>query len=182
VLAARARAHAATLAHRRDVLAARARARAATLAHRKAVLAAQAQARAWAKVPFVCPVQGGGLNFIDSWGFARSGGRSHKGTDMMAAYGTPTVAPVSGRVEHRTVNLGGNAWYLYGDDGNMYYGAHLSRFAHADGWVAKGTVIGFVGESGDAAGTSPHLHFELHPGGGSAVNSFPLVSQYCPGG
>ena len=48
-----------------------------------------------------CPVDGGGLNFIDSWGFARSGGRRHQGVDMMAAYGTPTVAPVSGQVAPR---------------------------------------------------------------------------------
>ena len=130
---------------------------------------------------FLCPVQGGGLNLIDSWGYARSGGRVHKGTDMMAAYGTPTVAPVSGRVEHRSVSLGGNAWFLHGDDGNMYYGAHLSGYENVGvGWVAQGTVIGYVGTSGNAAGTPPHLHFEIHPGEGAAVNPSPTVDPACP--
>jgi murein DD-endopeptidase MepM/ murein hydrolase activator NlpD len=129
---------------------------------------------------FVCPVQGGGLNFIDSWGYARSGGRGHQGTDMMAEYGTPTVAPVSGRVEHRTAGLGGQAWFLYGDNGDYYYGAHLSGYENTNaGWVAQGTVIGYVGNSGNASGGAPHLHFEIHPGNGAAVNPYPTVSAYC---
>ena len=131
-------------------------------------------------VDFLCPVQGGGLNFVDTWGMARSGGRTHQGTDMLAEYGTPTVAPVSGRVEHRSVSMGGLAWFLYGDNGDMYYGAHLSDYENVGaGWVAQGTVIGYVGMSGNAAGTTPHLHFEIHPGGGSAVNPYSTVSASC---
>ena len=129
---------------------------------------------------FVCPVQGGGLNFIDSFGYARSGGRAHQGIDMMAAYGTPTVAPVSGRVEHRTVTMGGQSWFLYGDNGVEYYGAHLSGYESVGaGWVAQGTVIGYVGNSGNASGGAPHLHFEMHPGGGSAVNPYPTLASNC---
>lgn len=125
----------------------------------------------------VCPVAGS-VSFVDSWGAARSGGRTHKGTDMMAASGTPTVAPVSGTVEHRTSSLGGLSWYLHGDDGDTYYGTHLSSFAnHGAGWVAAGTVIGHVGQSGNAG--TPHLHFEHHPGGGSPVNPYPLVAAAC---
>ncbi len=126
----------------------------------------------------VCPVAGP-VSFVDSWGDSRSGGRGHQGTDMMADYGTPTVAPVGGTVEHRGSSLGGLSWYLHGDDGNTYYGTHLSGYENEGaGWVAAGTVIGYVGDSGNAAGT-PHLHFELQPGGGSAVNSYPLVAAAC---
>ena len=98
---------------------------------------------------------------------------------MMADYGTPTVAPVSGTVEHRGSSLGGLSWYLYGDNGDMYYGTHLSGYENEGaGWVEAGTVIGYVGDSGNAAGT-PHLHFEYHPGGGSPANSYPLVAAAC---
>jgi len=143
--------------------------------------AEKAAAAKLAATEWVCPVQGGGLNFIDSFGYARSGGRGHQGIDMMAAYGTPTVAPVSGRVEHRYVSLGGYAWFLHGDDGNEYYGAHLSSYAGPDGWVAKGTVIGYVGNSGNASGGAPHLHFEMHPGGGAAVDPYSTLARWCPG-
>ena len=70
------------------------------------------------------------VSFTDTWGAARSGGRTHKGVDMMAAHGTPTVAPVSGQVEHRGTSLGGLSWYVYGDNGNTYYGTHLQSYAN----------------------------------------------------
>ena len=126
----------------------------------------------------VCPVAGP-VDFVDSWGDARSGGRGHHGTDMMADYGIPTVAPVSGTVEHRGSSLGGLSWYVHGDDGNTYYGTHLAGYENEGaGWVEAGTVIGYVGDSGNAAGT-PHLHFEFHPGGGSPVNPYSLVAAAC---
>ena len=129
---------------------------------------------------WVCPVQGGGLHFADTWGAARSGGRSHQGTDMMAARGTPTVAPVSGTVEHRSNSLGGNAWYVYGDDGNTYYGAHLDSYANQGaGHVEAGTVIGYVGTSGNAPEDAPHLHFEYMPGGGESVNPYSRLVEAC---
>jgi peptidoglycan LD-endopeptidase LytH len=128
----------------------------------------------------VCPVQGP-VHFTDTWGAARSGGRTHQGVDMMAAYGTPTVAPVSGRVEHRSSSLGGLSWYVYGDNGHMYYGTHLSGYANQGaGWVAAGTVIGYVGASGNAPDDAPHLHFEFHPGGGEAINPYPIADAACP--
>jgi murein DD-endopeptidase MepM/ murein hydrolase activator NlpD len=128
---------------------------------------------------FICPVDGP-VSFTDSWGAARSGGRSHKGTDMMADIGVPTVAPATGRVEHRGTSLGGMSWYVYGDDGHTYYGTHLSRYANEGvGRVNAGDLIGYVGDSGNAAGI-PHLHFEYHPNGGSAINPYPRLDLACP--
>jgi murein DD-endopeptidase MepM/ murein hydrolase activator NlpD len=130
---------------------------------------------------FQCPVQGGAA-FIDSWGFPRSGGRTHKGVDMFAKRGTRTPAVTSGTVKMRTVNLGGIVAYLYGDDGNKYYYAHLNGYPDdlRDGQrVQRGQAIGFVGNTGNAEGTSPHLHFEIRPGGGSAVNPYPTVRPAC---
>ena len=128
-----------------------------------------------------CPVDGP-VDFIDSWGYARSGGRSHKGVDMMADHGIPTVAPVSGEVQHRGSSLGGLSWYVYGDNGNMYYGTHLQSYENQGvGWVEAGTVIGYVGSSGNASESGPHLHFEIHPGGGAAVNPYPATAAACFG-
>jgi murein DD-endopeptidase MepM/ murein hydrolase activator NlpD len=127
---------------------------------------------------WICPVQGPHA-FSDTWGAPRSGGRAHKGVDILAPRGTPTVAPVGGRVEHRGNSLGGLSWHLYGDDGHYYYGTHLSAYANQGaGHVAAGTVIGYVGDTGNARGT-PHLHFEIHPNNGPAVNPYPTVAKYC---
>ena len=66
----------------------------------------------------ICPVQGP-VAFSDTWGASRSGGRAHKGVDMLSPMGTPTVAPVSGTVSHRGNSLGGLSWHLNGDDGTL---------------------------------------------------------------
>ncbi|MEM9035027.1 MAG: M23 family metallopeptidase [Actinomycetota bacterium] len=125
----------------------------------------------------LCPISGS-TSFSDTWGAPRSGGRRHKGVDMFAARGTPIVAHVSGEVRHSNSGLGGLQYFLYGDDGNRYFGSHLDSFG-ASGRVEAGTVIGTVGNTGNARWTSPHLHFEVHPGGGAAVNPTPYVSAAC---
>lgn len=125
---------------------------------------------------FTCPVRGP-LTFTNSWGAPRSGGRRHEGTDIMNANGTPNVAVVSGTFEKHHSGLGGLSIYLHGDDGHTYYYAHLSQIVGADRRVAQGEVIGRTGSSGDA--TTPHTHFEFHPNGGRAVNSYPLIKAHC---
>ena len=88
------------------------------------------------------------------------------------------VANVAGTVSHHNSRLGGLSYYLKGDDGNTYFGTHLASYA-ASGRVAAGTVVGTVGNSGNASGGPPHLHFEIHPGGGGPTNPYPTLRQYC---
>jgi murein DD-endopeptidase MepM/ murein hydrolase activator NlpD len=126
---------------------------------------------------FVCPVEGG-ASFINSWGFPRSGGRTHKGTDMFASRGTPTVAVHGGVVTYKTNTLGGIVALLRADHGITYYYAHLDGYASgisSGQRVSAGQRIGYVGNTGNALGTSPHLHFEMWPGGGAAVNPYPTL-------
>lgn len=127
-----------------------------------------------------CPVPNG--RFINDWGFPRSGGRTHKGTDIFAPRGSPAVAVSSGTVTFDVYSLGGKIVWLRGDDGNQYYYAHNEGFpsglSNGDR-VAKGQTIAFVGNTGNAITTSPHVHFQFHPGGGSAVNPYPTLAANC---
>jgi peptidoglycan LD-endopeptidase LytH len=127
---------------------------------------------------WICPVQGPRA-FSDDFGDPRSGGRSHQGNDIMAPRGTPVVASVAGTVKGHNSSLGGISYYLNGDDGNTYFGTHLDRLSGASGRVAAGTVIGYVGSTGNASASAPHLHFEMHPGGGRAVNPYATLRKFC---
>ncbi len=122
-----------------------------------------------------CPVPGS--RFMNGWGFARSGGRSHAGIDLFAPMGTPVIAPASGWVDIATGTIGGHQFRLTEANGTMWFGSHMSDFAKR-GQVNAGDVIGYVGDSGNARGSSPHLHFEVHPSG-QAVNPYPLLRAVC---
>lgn len=114
---------------------------------------------------------------VDTWGAPRSGGREHKGIDIFARRGTPVVSPVRGLVlglgEDR---LGGNVVRVLGPGRQVHYFAHLERFGAvgARQWVKPGDVIGYVGDTGNARGTAPHLHYGIYAPGG-AINPFPLL-------
>ena len=99
----------------------------------------------------------------------------HQGNDMSAASGTPIVAPFDGKAVATGNELGGLAVDVYGPLGHVY-NAHLSSYA-ALGDVKAGTVIGYVGTTGDA--TSPHDHFEWHPNDGAAVDPNPYLAAVC---
>jgi hypothetical protein len=116
----------------------------------------------------------GRAHFIDDWGFPRYTPvpHTHKGCDVFAAFGTPIVASDSGRVVAKgTAGAGGNSVWVQGDSGNAFYYAHLQSWARGlqvGQRVDPGTIIGYVGDTGNARGGAPHLHFELHPGGKGA--------------
>ena len=96
---------------------------------------------------------------------------------MMSPLGTPLVAVVSGSAKMKTNGLGGNVVGLTGADGSYYYYAHLSDWAGPSREVQAGEVIGSVGHTGDTSAN--HLHFEIHPGGGSAINPYNTVRSHC---
>ena len=128
---------------------------------------------------WVCPLRGPFSHF-DDFGAPRHYSGWHKGNDLISPTGTPVLAVESGRVEHRANRIGGNSAYLFADSGNYYYNTHLSAYENVGaGWVPAGAVIGYVGDSGNAAGL-PHLHFEYHLGGrGNHINPYPIVHEAC---
>lgn len=125
----------------------------------------------------------GAFRFRDTWGDPRSGGRRHKGTDVFAPFDHPTYAITAGVIErHSNSRLGGIGLYLRGDDGNLYYYAHLNAIEPAGAVgnrVVPGELVARNGSSGNADRSAPHVHFELHPGGGSAINPYPWLAAAC---
>lgn len=135
------------------------------------------------EIAILCPISGPST-FTNTWLAPRSGERQHQGVDIFADEGIPVVAPVAGDVEFAEDTLGGLAFHLWGDDGNYFYGAHLSRYAGTSRGVSVGEVIGYVGHTGNADETAPHLHFEIHPSRSrgeppSPADPTPSASQAC---
>ncbi len=130
----------------------------------------------------VFPVRGP-VNYTDTFGAYRADmpNHRHEGNDIFAKMGTPIVAVLAGTIRYSTLGIGGNNAHLTDARGDYFYYAHMVRFAaglKSGDHVAKGQVIGYVGETGDAAGTSPHCHFEIHPDGGPAVDPFPYLEAW----
>lgn len=127
-----------------------------------------------------CPV-GASHHFTDTWGAPRPGGRRHKGTDVFAPYGSPAYAVNDGTIQR--VNSGptsGLAIQLRAVDGNVYFYAHEASVSVRTGQKVKaGQVIGRVGTSGNARGSSAHVHFELWAGGGAPINPYPFLRRVC---
>lgn len=130
----------------------------------------------------------GAASFVDDYGQPRAGTGWHHGTDVFAAVGTPVVAVADGTLSRVGWNtLGGNRLWLTSTDGTAYYYAHLSAYAPVaveGAPVRAGDVIAYVGNTGQAATTPPHLHFEVHPGGAEAdsIDPYPLLQAWRTGG
>ncbi|MET0628449.1 MAG: peptidoglycan DD-metalloendopeptidase family protein [Acidimicrobiia bacterium] len=124
----------------------------------------------------VCPVQGL-VVFTDDFAEPRDGGTVHEGIDMPSLEGTPVVAVVDGLLIQDESPGGGHGAWLYGVDDVAYYYAHFSRYEGTGGLVKARDVIGYVGSTG--VSTGPHLHFEVHPKAGAAVDGFPLLLGLC---
>ncbi|HKI01905.1 MAG TPA: M23 family metallopeptidase [Thermoanaerobaculia bacterium] len=115
----------------------------------------------------------------NTWGASRSGGRSHEGIDIFAPRGTPVLSATRGVVTRKGWNLlGGKTVSVLGPSGWYHYYAHLDEWdAPATGdWVEAGTVLGYVGDTGNAKGTPTHLHYGIYESGG-ARNPYPLLRE-----
>ncbi|ONG41067.1 peptidase M23 [Alkanindiges hydrocarboniclasticus] len=127
------------------------------------------------------PVQGVKPQQIaDTWGAARSQGRSHEGVDIFAKRGTPVLSTTEGMVMSVGINtLGGNVVWVLGPDMSRHYYAHLEsygQFKKGD-WIKAGDVIGYVGNSGNARTTPPHLHYGIYRNAEGAINPYPYLSR-----
>jgi murein DD-endopeptidase MepM/ murein hydrolase activator NlpD len=115
------------------------------------------------------------IRYVDSWGNARSGGRSHQGIDIFAPRDTPVLSTTNGMVMSvGTNNLGGNVIWILGPGLERHYYAHLNRYGafRAGDRVAAGDVIGYAGNTGNARGGPVHLHYGIYRNG-TAQNPFP---------
>lgn len=115
------------------------------------------------------------LQFVDSWGNPRSGGRRHQGIDIFAPKDTPVLSTTSGLVTRvATNNLGGQVVWILGPGLERHYYAHLNRYGafRAGDRVEAGDVIGYAGNTGNARGGPVHLHYGIYRNG-TAQNPYP---------
>ncbi|HYX44074.1 MAG TPA: M23 family metallopeptidase, partial [Acidimicrobiales bacterium] len=126
---------------------------------------------------------GGPAHYSDDWLDPRRTPcpHLHMGTDIFAARNTPVRAPADGVVRFAQEAVGGLSAYVRGSDGTIYYMTHLDHFpvgVPSGARVARGQTVGFVGNSGNAAGGATHVHFQLHPRGGAPVNPKPFLDKW----
>jgi murein DD-endopeptidase MepM/ murein hydrolase activator NlpD len=130
-----------------------------------------------APVSLPVPVAGvGQRQLADTWGAARSSGRRHEGIDIFARRGSPVLSTTEGIVMRKgTTALGGRNIWVLGPGGHRHYYAHLDTHGplSVGDRVVAGTVLGTVGNTGNAAGTPPHLHYGIYAGG--AQNPYPFL-------
>ena len=116
----------------------------------------------------------------DTWGAPRGTGRRHEGQDIFAPKGTPILSATNGFIyKIGENNLGGQTVSVISSGGRIYYYAHLDRYANGidvGDRVTKRTVLGYVGTTGNAQGTPPHLHFGIYTLTG-AINPLPLLTD-----
>ena len=116
----------------------------------------------------------------NTWQAPRGTDRRHEGQDIFAAKGTPVLSATSGYVYNiGENNLGGQTVSVIGKGGRVYYYAHLDAYApklKEGDWVTTRTVLGYVGTTGNAQGTPPHLHFGVYTSNG-AINPLPFLSD-----
>jgi murein DD-endopeptidase MepM/ murein hydrolase activator NlpD len=116
----------------------------------------------------------------DTWHAPRGTSRVHEGQDIFSAKGTPVLSATSGYVYNiGENNLGGQTVSVIGRGGRVYYYAHLDSYAPTlkeGDWVTTRTILGYVGTTGNAQGTPPHLHFGIYATGG-AINPLPLLTD-----
>jgi murein DD-endopeptidase MepM/ murein hydrolase activator NlpD len=121
-------------------------------------------------------------SFSDDWGAPRQDTGTHEGNDIFAKAGTPVVAVADGTLRNvGTARVPGNRLWVDTKKGDQFFYGHLSAFARearSGARVKAGQVIGFVGSTGDAEQTPPHVHFEVHPGGGKAVDPYPFLRAW----
>ena len=125
----------------------------------------------------------GRADYTDDWLEPRFGPpfHLHQGTDIFADRGTPVRAPFPGVLRFEDGGLGGKAAYVTQSDGTFYYMAHLDSYSPKfknGSPVKQGDVVGFVGDTGNAQGGATHVHFEVHPRGGAAVDPKPLLDGW----
>lgn len=130
----------------------------------------------------ICPFTPGRTQFSNSYGAPRPGGRRHRGIDMMAPFNEPVYAIEAGAVSVDNRGIGGKQIFLRANSGRSYYYAHLNGFNISDGArVNQGDLIAFNGNSGNAEGTSPHVHLQIYPNGnrGGVINPYDAMAAVC---